>query len=198
MSEWRITAFSEQHAMGKVADADGVERSFPIEAWVPCDPANAVQLSLSDAHRHLLIPRVGEPVDVELRGERIVRVTRRQPIELATAIFAEWFAKLCAIVPAMTGWNAGTWQAIEGELDEVPDLDEIRNDPAPSRLEYWWLLFAWIRDHGRGGDETIRRLGWLHLEPAPSCIAIATDDEPVYVDAALAKQLIAARLATAR
>jgi hypothetical protein len=103
MSGWRISAFSEQHATGKVADADGTERSFPIEAWVPCDPATAAGLAMSEADRGVLLPRVGEEVDVELRAERIVRVTRRQPIELAMAIFAEWFAKLCAIVPAMAG-----------------------------------------------------------------------------------------------
>ncbi len=97
----------------------------------------------------------------------------------------------------MTGWNAVTWQAIENELDELHDLDDILNDPAPNRLAYWWRLLAWMRDHGRDGNETTRRLGWLHLEAAPSCIAIATDDGPVYVDAALAQRLIAAKLATA-
>jgi hypothetical protein len=196
MNEWRITAFSEQHAMGKVADAAGVERSFSIEKWVPCDPATAVGLSMSDANRGVLLPRVGEAVDVELRGERVVRVTRREPAEIPMAIFAEWFAKLCAIVPAMAGWDAATWQAIENELDEEHELAEIRADGAPSRLAYWWLVLAWIRDHG-DGSETKRRLGWLRREAAPGCTAIATDDDSVYVDAALAQRLIAANLATA-
>jgi hypothetical protein len=40
-----------------------------------------------------------------------------------------------------------------------------------------------------------RRLGWLHLEAAPGVVAITTEDEPAYVDAAIAQQLIAAKLA---
>jgi hypothetical protein len=195
MTTWRIVSFSEQHAAGKVADASGGERSFAIEAWVPCDPATAVGLSMSNAHRGVLLPRVGEAVDVELRGQRVVRVMRREPLELAMARFADWFAELCSIVPAMAGWNAVTWETIETEVDEV--FDEVRDDPKPSRLAYWWFLLAWMRDRGRDGNETARRLGWLHLEAAPNCIAIETDDDPVYVDAELAKQLIAAQLATA-
>ena len=195
MSTWRITEFSEQKAAGRVAEPGGDERPFSIEAWLPCDPALAVELSMSDAYRSLLLPRVGEAVDVELRGPRAVRVIRREKIDIPTASFREWFATLCSIVPAMAGWSAGTWQAIESELDDIHDLDETRNDPRPSRLEHWWLLLAWMREHGRGGTETTRRLGWLHLEPAPSCIAIATDEDPVFVDATLANQLVLARVA---
>jgi hypothetical protein len=172
-SEWRIASFSAERGFGQVrSDETGEDARFDVEVWWPGDPVVCRAMQDSEQRRHLLLPRVGEPVDVEWaisrRGDRVPGAVRRleQAVEIGVRLpFRAWFARLAAQVPALGGWNDARWQ----------DSDESR--PPEAHM----AVLATVRESI--ADAPAGELAWLSLDEAPGAIAVeaAWGDGQVFV-----------------
>ena len=117
---WVVSAFSAETAFGRIRDTDsGREAAFAIEVWVPCDPTTARALDESEHRRHLLLPRVGEPVNVTWRkGYQGVdvpsRVTRTHPVVemLPQRTFRDWLRAMASHVPLLAQLKASAWEEL--------------------------------------------------------------------------------------
>lgn len=172
-SEWRVASFSAERGFGRVrSDETGEDARFDVEVWWPGDPAVCRALQDSEQRRHLLLPRVGEPVDVEWaisrRGDRVPGAVRRleQPVEVGVQLtFRAWFARLAAQVPALGGWSDARWQDFD-----VMDLSEAIDSDEPRPPEAHMAVLATVRESI--ADAPAGELAWLSLDEAPGAIAV--------------------------
>lgn len=126
----------------------------------------------SEHRRHLLLPRVGEPVDVEWtisrRGDRVPGAVRRlEPaVEVGVRLpFRAWFARLAAQIPALGAWTDARWHDFDViDLSEAIDSDE--SHPPEAHMAVLAALRESIAD-APAGD-----LAWLSLDAAPDAIAV--------------------------
>ncbi len=172
-SEWRVASFSAERGFGRVrSDDTGEEARFDVEVWWPGDPVVCRAMQDSEQRRHLLLPRVGEPVDVEWaisrRGDRVPSAVRRleQAVEVGVRLpFRAWFARLAAQVPALGGWNDARWQDFDVlDLSEAIDSDE--SHPPEAHM----AVLATVRESI--ADAPAGDLAWLSLDEAPGAIAV--------------------------
>jgi hypothetical protein len=194
-SEWRIASFSAEQGFGRVrSDDTGEEARFDVEVWWPGDPEVCRAMQDSEQRRHLLLPRVGEAVDVEWtisrRGDRVPGAVRRlEPVvEVAVRLtFRAWFARLAAQVPALGRWTDARWQDFD-----VMDLSEAIDSDESHPPEAHMAVLATVRESI--ADAPAGELAWLSLEDAPGAIAVeaACGDGQVFLllPAALVQRLV--------
>lgn len=165
MLEWIISEFSAERAFGRVREvASGREVTFSIEAWSPCDPATARVLDDSDQRRSLLLPRIGEPVQVTWKklGSRdaVAKVARIEPIDVLPPLaFRDWLAAMAAYISPISGWTEEEWLELSDVL--AADLMELTDDPTPVDPTRHLGLLAWCREHAHDHPTVLRRLAWI-------------------------------------
>lgn len=173
--DWVIATFAGDRAIGTIASTSaGVEVSFSLEVWWPCEPAVARSLQDSPQRRELLLPRPGEPVAVEWRrssqGRDVpARVRRLRPLAvLKPMTFLVWLARLAEEVPALEGWDPEEWARLFRELEE--DLDDTVHAATADNPERHLAVLAWLVTHAPPAF-VARRLGWLSLTGGPGEVA---------------------------
>jgi hypothetical protein len=188
---WVVSEFSAEQAFGRVRDLDtGREAVFPLEAWMPCDPKTARDLDDSDRRRHLLLPRVGEPVDVTWKkGYRGVdvpsRVVRTRPIGavLPQRTLRDWLRAMAVHVPALAHVTAESLQALAPDIE----LDETTDSPTPLDPVQHLALLAYIQQHDESRAIELR---WIVGEGTPHAVALEGGAEHPIVHVALPPESI--------
>ena len=178
MSAWTVVEFSAERGFGRVREAgSGREASFAIEAWWPCEPAAARRMDDHEALRPMLLPRVGERVEVtwKMRAGRevVARVARLERIEARPAVaFRAWLAAMGEHVEDLAGWSNAEWDRIRGDLPhDIADALETIDDPARHLA-----FLAWLRDE----LPSCKRLAWIRAD-GPVALEGAVDHPVVRV-----------------
>lgn len=162
---WRVALFRPDSAQGRLRnDSDGRECRFSLEIWWPCEPAQARSLQDSEQRRHLLLPQLGEPVEIEWKaapdGHAIPRRVRRVralvlPAELT---FASWLRAMGAHIPALAAWQPSEWQSLFGEVEGDLEDTVFSSEPLPPTQHLGVLL--WLRGQAPQAFDA-RHLSWL-------------------------------------
>ena len=178
---WRVALFRPDSAQGRLRnDSDGRECTFTLEIWWPCEPAQARSLQDSEQRRHLLLPQLGEPVEIEWKaapdGHAIPRRVRRvRLLDLPSELtFASWLRAMSAHVPALAGWQPSEWQRLFGEVDGDLEDTVFSSEPAPPTQHLGVLL--WLR--GQAPYEFVaQHLSWLGATPQTGWVAVECASE---------------------
>lgn len=172
---WRVASFRPDSAQGRLRSDDGREFTFTLESWWPCDAAQARALQDSEQRRHLLLPQLGEPVEIEWRaapdGRPVPRRVRRvRLLELpAELTFAAWLRAMSAHVPALAAWQPSEWQSLFDELGGELEDTVFSVEPAPPTQHLGLLL--WLR--GEAPYEFVaQHLAWLGATPQAGWVAV--------------------------